>query len=180
MMSRYLRYLVPLLIFAGMAGFLFMGLGLDPRHVPSPLIGKPVPEFSLPRLKDPGNTIGSADLKGKVYLFNIWATWCPSCRAEHDLLVRLAGSGAVDIYGLIWKDDRDKALAWLRQLGDPFVANAFDQAGRVAIDWGVYGAPETFIVDRRGIIRYKHAGPLSAQLLEDEILPLIRKLKAEG
>ena len=94
--------------------------------------------------------------------------------------MRLAGSGAVDIYGLIWKDDRDKALAWLRQLGDPFVANAFDREGRVAIDWGVYGAPETFIVDRRGIIRYKHAGPLSVQLLEDEILPLIRKLKAEG
>jgi cytochrome c biogenesis protein CcmG/thiol:disulfide interchange protein DsbE len=179
-MGRYLRYLVPLAIFAGMAGFLFKGLGLDPRHLPSPLIGKPVPEFSLPRLKDPDRLIGSADLKGKVYLFNIWATWCPSCRAEHDVLVRLARTGAVDIYGLDWKDDRDKALAWLRRLGDPFVANAFDEEGRVAIDWGVYGAPETFIVDRQGIIRYKHAGPLSVQLLEAEILPLVKKLKAEG
>jgi len=179
-MGRYLRYLVPLLVFAGVAGFLFKGLGLDPRHLPSPLIGKPVPEFSLPRLKDPQAAIGSADLKGKVYLFNIWATWCPSCRAEHDLLVRLARTGAVEIYGLIWKDDRDKALAWLRQLGDPFVANAFDEVGRTAIDWGVYGAPETFIVDRQGIIRYKHAGPLSVQRLEDEILPLVKKLKAEG
>ena len=179
-MGRYLRFLVPLAVFLSIAAFLFMGLNLDPRKVPSPLIGKPAPEFSLPRLKDPQATIGSADLRGKVYLFNVWATWCPSCRAEHDLLVRLARTGAVDIYGLIWKDDRNKALAWLNQLGDPFVANAFDEAGRVAIDWGVYGAPETFIVDRKGMIRYKHAGPLSVQLLETEILPLVKKLQAEG
>lgn len=179
-MGRYLRYLVPLMLFAGMTVFLFKGLHIDPRVVPSPLLGKPAPTFTLPRLKSPEQTIDSEKLRGKVYLFNVWATWCVSCRAEHGLLVQLARSGAVDIYGLNWKDDRKQALEWLQKLGDPFVANAFDATGRVAIDWGVYGAPETFIVDAKGIIRYKYAGPLSAQLLNDTILPLVKQLESEG
>jgi cytochrome c biogenesis protein CcmG/thiol:disulfide interchange protein DsbE len=178
-MRKYLRYLIPLALFAGVSVFLFKGLSINPRVVPSPLIGKPVPEFTLPRLKEPEQTLSSEELKGRVYLLNVWATWCVSCRTEHPLLVQLSRAGLVDIYGLNWKDDRVEALSWLRTLGDPFVANAFDESGRVAIDWGVYGAPETFVVDRQGIIRYKYAGPLSVELLKEEILPLVNELKSE-
>jgi len=177
-MARHLRYLVPLAIFAVLAAFLYRGLSLDPKLVPSPLVGKPAPAFSLTRLEDPDATITDADLKGKVSLLNIWATWCVSCRAEHEVLVRLAKTGKVDIYGLNYKDDRAQALRWLQQLGNPYVTNAFDQDGRVGIDWGVYGAPETFIIDRQGIIRHKHIGPLTDQIVRDEILPLVTQLQA--
>ena len=179
-MGRYLRYLLPLAIFIGMAAFLFKGLGMDPREIPSPLIGKSIPEFSLPQVKDPTRTLSSEDLRGKVSLVNVWATWCASCRAEHDVLLQLAATGLVDIYGLDWKDDRAQAVNWLNRLGDPYVASGFDEDGRVAIDWGVYGEPETFVVDAKGIIRYKHAGPLNVELLRQEILPLVKQLKAEG
>ena len=151
-MTRYLRYLVPLAIFMVLVAFLYRGLSLDPKRVPSPLVGKPMPTFSLPRLKDAAATIGDTDLKGKVSMLNIWATWCVSCRAEHEVLLLLAKSNKVDIYGLNYKDERNKARQWLAQLGDPYVANAFDADGRVGIDWGVYGAPETFIMDQQGII----------------------------
>jgi cytochrome c biogenesis protein CcmG/thiol:disulfide interchange protein DsbE len=179
-MSRYLKFLVPLALFVGIAAFLFKGLGMDPRAIPSPLIGKPLPEFQLPRLDPPDETLSNKDLLGKVVLVNVWATWCVSCRAEHQTLVQLARTGAVEIYGLNWKDDRAGAQAWLRQLGDPYVANAFDQEGRTAIDLGVYGAPETFLVDAKGMIRYKHAGPLTPDLIRNEILPLVEQLKAES
>lgn len=179
-MRRYLRFLVPLAVFVGIAAFLFKGLGMDPRAIPSPLIGKPLPTFELPRLKEASQTISNKDMLGKVVLVNVWATWCVSCRAEHQTLVQLARTGAVEIYGLNWKDDRAGALAWLRQLGDPYVANAFDQVGRTAIDLGVYGAPESFLVDAKGMIRYKYAGPLTPELLQKEILPLVEKLKAES
>ena len=177
-MVRHLRYLVPLAIFAVLAAFLYRGLSLDPKLVPSPLVGKPAPAFSLTRLEDPDATITDADLKGKVSLLNIWATWCVSCRAEHEVLVRLAKTGKVDIYGLNYKDDRAQALRWLQQLGNPYVTNAFDADGRVGIDWGVYGAPETFVIDRQGIIRHKHIGPLTDQIVRDEILPLVTQLQA--
>ena len=177
-MFRYLRYLVPLAIFVILVGFLYRGLSLDPKLVPSPLVGKPVPAFSLTRLKDPEALITEADLKGKVSVLNIWATWCVSCRAEHDVLMMLASSRKVDIYGLNYKDDRGKAQRWLNQLGDPYVANAFDADGRVGIDWGVYGAPETFVIDRQGIIRHKHIGPLTVEILNEQILPLIAELKS--
>jgi cytochrome c biogenesis protein CcmG/thiol:disulfide interchange protein DsbE len=177
-MSRHLRYLVPLAIFAVLVAFLYRGLSLDPKLVPSPLVGKPAPAFSLTRLEDPAATITEADLKGKVTLLNIWATWCVSCRAEHEVLVRLAQTGKVDIYGLNYKDDRAQAMRWLQQLGNPYVTNAFDADGRVGIDWGVYGAPETFVIDREGIIRHKHIGPLTDQIVTDEILPLITQLQA--
>ena len=176
-MTRYLRYLVPLAIFIGLVAFLFRGLSLDPKRVPSPLVGKPMPAFSLPRLQDPAATLSDTDLKGKVSILNIWATWCVSCRAEHKVLLLLANSNKVDIYGLNYKDERDKAKQWLVQLGDPYVANAFDADGRTGIDWGVYGAPETFIMDREGIIRHKHIGPLSIDALNNEILPLIAELQ---
>jgi cytochrome c biogenesis protein CcmG/thiol:disulfide interchange protein DsbE len=177
-MTRYLRFLVPLAIFIVLAAFLYRGLSLDPKKVPSPLVGKPMPEFSLPRLKNPAASISDTDIKGKVSILNIWATWCVSCRAEHEVLLLLAKSGKVDIYGLNYKDERAKAQQWLVQLGDPYVANAFDADGRTGIDWGVYGAPETFIMDRQGIIRHKHIGPLTIEILNEQILPLIEELQS--
>ncbi len=177
-MTRYLRYLVPLAIFFILVAFLYRGLSLDPKRVPSPLVGKPMPEFSLPRLKDPAATLSDSDLKGKVSVLNIWATWCVSCRAEHEVLLQLANTGSVDIYGLNYKDERTKAQQWLQQLGDPYVANAFDADGRTGIDWGVYGAPETFIMDKQGMIRHKHIGPLTVDALNSTILPLIAELQA--
>jgi cytochrome c biogenesis protein CcmG/thiol:disulfide interchange protein DsbE len=177
-MARYLRYLAPLAIFALLVAFLFRGLSLDPKLVPSPLVGKPVPTFTLTRLDNPAVTISDADFKGKVSLLNVWATWCVSCRREHETLVQLAKTGQVEIYGLNYKDNREDANRWLSQLGNPYVANAFDSDGRVGIDWGVYGAPETFIIDREGIIRHKHIGPLTDEIINDEILPLVAKLKS--
>jgi cytochrome c biogenesis protein CcmG/thiol:disulfide interchange protein DsbE len=170
------RYLIPLGVFVVLAAFLAVGLKLDPKRVPSPLVGKPVPTFSLPRLKDPTLIFDQAELKGKVSLVNIWATWCVSCRAEHEVLMALARTDRVDIYGLNYKDDRKSALRWLEQLGDPYVANAFDADGRVGIDWGVYGAPETFVIDSDGLIQYKHIGPLTLEILEERILPIVDKL----
>jgi cytochrome c biogenesis protein CcmG/thiol:disulfide interchange protein DsbE len=175
-----LRYLLPLGIFAVLAGFLAVGLRLDPKEVPSPLIGKPIPEFTLPRLDDPQQTFGSEDLKGRVALLNVWATWCVSCRAEHDVLQALKESGEVPIYGLDYKDERDKALRWLQVLGNPYEAVAFDEKGRAAIDWGVYGTPETFVIDKRGIIRHKFIGPLTEEKVQEILLPLVRRLKAES
>ncbi|MGB5306248.1 MAG: DsbE family thiol:disulfide interchange protein [Gammaproteobacteria bacterium] len=175
---RYLRYLVPLAIFAVLVGFLFRGLSLDPKVVPSPLVDKPMPEFILTRLQSPEIMISDRDIKGTVAVLNIWATWCVSCRAEHEVLLELARTGVAPIYGLNWKDTRAAAKQWLVQLGDPYTANAFDADGRVGIDWGVYGAPETFIIDADGIIRHKHIGPLTSEILRTEILPLIAKLKS--
>jgi cytochrome c biogenesis protein CcmG/thiol:disulfide interchange protein DsbE len=179
MMSRYLRFMVPLLLFVLLVALLYRGLSLDPKIVPSPLIGKPMPVFSLPQLENPAATLGDRDLRGKVSVLNVWATWCVSCRAEHAVLMELAKTGKVNLYGLDYKDERDSAESWLAQLGNPYIANAFDQNGRVGIDWGVYGTPETFIMDRQGIIRHKHIGPLTREVLTSEILPLIAALEAE-
>jgi len=179
-MNKTLRFAIPLLIFGVIAAFLFKGLNMNPREIPSPLIGKSVPEFSLPLLEQPETQITDKDLLGKPYLLNVWATWCVSCRAEHETLVQLARTGKVDIYGLNWKDESFKAQAWLRQLGNPYVANIFDEKGCTAIDLGVYGAPETFVVDSKGVIQYKHAGPVTPQLVTETLLPLVEKLKQEG
>ena len=178
-MPKFVRYLAPLVIFLALAGLLYRGLSIDPRLVPSPLIGKAAPAFSLATLKDPSNTLSEADFKGQVSLLNVWATWCGACRAEHPVLVQLANSGAVPIYGLNYKDQRPEALRWLQQFGDPYRANAFDADGRVGIDWGVYGAPETFVIDKQGVIRHKHVGPLTQDVLLQEILPLVDQLRAE-
>ena len=177
-MARHLRYLVPLAIFALLVAFLYRGLSLDPKLVPSPLVGKPIPTFTLTRLDNPAATLSDSDLRGKVSLLNVWATWCVSCRREHETLVRLAKTGQVEIYGLNYKDDRADADRYLAQVGNPYIANGFDGDGRVAIDWGVYGAPETFIIDRDGIIRHKHIGPLTTEIIQDEILPLVARLKS--
>jgi cytochrome c biogenesis protein CcmG/thiol:disulfide interchange protein DsbE len=171
------RYLIPAAIFAMVVIFLAIGLNLDPRKVPSPLIGKPTPNFSLTRLKEPGTPFSQDNLKGKVSLLNVWATWCVSCRAEHQVLMALADSGKVDIYGLNYKDKRQDALRWLQMYGDPYIANAFDENGRVGIDWGVYGTPETFLIDSQGIIRHKVIGPITAEILQNELLPMIEQLQ---
>ncbi len=172
------RFLIPLLLFAVIAIFLALGLKLDPREVPSPLIGKPAPGFSLPSLDDPQKMVSNEDFKGKIWLFNVWATWCVSCRAEHETLVNLNNQIDVPIVGLDWKDETAAAQQWLQSLGNPYEAVAFDTSGRTAIDWGVYGAPETYIIDQHGIIRYKHIGPLTDEILRDKILPFIKELGA--
>ena len=171
------RFLVPLGVFAVLAIFLAIGLQLRPSEVPSPLLDKPAPAFSLPELHAPDKHIGPADLRGQVWLFNVWASWCVSCRDEHPLLLQLARMGEVPIYGLNYKDTRQDAVRWLQQLGNPYAVSAFDEAGQVGIDYGVYGVPETYVIDREGIIRHKHIGPITEQVLRDEILPIVRKLK---
>jgi cytochrome c biogenesis protein CcmG/thiol:disulfide interchange protein DsbE len=170
------RWSIPLAIFAVLVVFLWIGLGRDPSVVPSPLIGKPAPPFRLAQLHNPSESIDVADLKGKVWLLNVWASWCVSCREEHPLLLQLAQSKLLPLYGLDYKDKREQALAWLRQNGDPYTASIVDADGRVGIDYGVYGVPETFLIDKDGIVRYKQIGPLTTQALKDKILPLAREL----
>lgn len=167
------RYAIPVVLLAVLGVFLSRGLTLNPTYVPSPLIGKPAPEFNLPALKDPGATVGSDVFEGQLSLLNVWATWCVGCRQEHGFLVELARSGGIPIYGLNWKDDRDTALQWLDRLGDPYVASAVDADGGVAIDWGVYGAPETFLIDTDGTVLYKHIAPLTAEIWRDRFVPII-------
>ena len=175
---KSLKFLLPLAIFLGLVGFLFKGLSLDPREVPSPLINKPAPTFTLPLLSEPDTTFKRDDMLGKVWLLNVFASWCVACRIEHPLLVELAGTGAVPIYGLNYKDKRDDALAWLAKFGNPYVASLSDAEGLVGIDYGVYGVPETFVIDKAGVIRLKHIGPVTPEVLRDTILPLVKKLNA--
>lgn len=175
-----LRTLVPATLFAILIVFFWVGLTLDPSKVPSPLIGKPAPPFELPRLLDPDASLSVEDLRGQPVLLNVWATWCVGCRQEHDTLLAIARENLVPIYGLNYKDDRAKATQWLRQLGDPYVASAFDADGLIAIDWGVYGAPETFLLDADGVVRYKHIGPLDARAWNEQLKPLIEKLKRDA
>jgi len=167
---------IPLLIFLVMGIFLAIGLTMDPREIPSPLIGKMVPQFSLPAVK--GRTLGlaSADLRGQVSLVNVFASWCVACREEHPVLLALSKQGVVPIHGLNYKDKPDDAQAWLDELGDPYTRTGADISGRVAIDWGVYGVPETFVIDRDGRIAYKHIGPVTPEVLRDKLIPLITKL----
>ena len=171
------KLLIPLGVFLVLCGFLFAGLWRDPREVPSPLIDKPAPEFTLPLLHEPEKTLSRQDLLGKVYLLNVWASWCVSCRDEQPVLMRLAQTKQVEMYGFNYKDQRDEALRWLQMFGDPFTASISDTDGRIGIDWGVYGVPETFLVDQHGIIRYKHIGPVSQADLDTILLPKLRALQ---
>ena len=171
------KFLIPVVVFGLLVAVFFRGLQLDPSEVPSPLIGKPAPAFDLQELRDTDRRITDQSLKGQVSLVNVWATWCAGCRQEHDTLLGIADSGEVPIVGLNYKDDRVAALSWLDRLGDPYVANAFDEDGRVSIDWGVYGAPETFVVDKAGVVRHKHIGPLTPRIVQEDIMPLVRDLK---
>ena len=170
------RYLWPLGLFLVLAGFLAFGLRLNPREVPSPLIDKPAPAFNAPLLAKPDQTLRPQDLAGKVWILNVWASWCVACREEHPLLVSYARRGVVPIYGLNYKDKREAGLAWLQRLGDPYTESVFDPDGRIGIDYGVYGVPETFVIDRQGVIRYKHIGPVTEAVLRERIEPLVRRL----
>jgi len=171
------RFLLPLGVFIVIVVFLGVGLTLNPREIPSPLIDKPAPAFTLAQLSNPEKTFSQKDMLGQVWMLNVWASWCVACREEHPVLVELARSKAVPIYGLNYKDKREDALAWLRQFGDPYVLSIVDNAGRTGIDYGVYGVPETFVIDKQGVIRYKNIGPVTDEILQAKILPLIRKLQ---
>ncbi len=155
---------------------LAIGLSLNPREVPSPLVGKPAPAFSLPRLDEPGEKLSPEALRGKVWVLNVWASWCAPCRDEIPVLMKLSGTKTVPIYGLNYKDRRDDALGLLKQLGDPYVASAVDVDGRVGIDYGVYGVPETYVIDQAGVIRLKHIGPVTPETVEKKIAPLLKEL----
>ena len=168
--------LIPLGLFVILIAFLAIGLTRDPREVPSPLINKPAPAFQLPQLKDPSKTFSPESMRGKVWLLNVWASWCISCRDEHPLLIEYARSGALPIYGLNYRDKREDALAWLGELGDPYVLSASDSDARVGINYGVYGAPESYLIDRNGVIRFKQIGPITPDIWEKTILPLARDL----
>lgn len=173
------RFLLPLVIFLTVVGFLAVGLKLDPREVPSPLVGKSAPMFNLPRLDNPENTISPKDLLGQVWLFNVWASWCGACRDEHPVLVSLSKSAVVPIYGMNYKDTRPEAQQWLEQGGNPYIASAVDADGRVGIDYGVYGVPETYVIDKAGVIAYKQIGPVTEEVLRDKILPLVKRLQTQ-
>ncbi|MDH4190447.1 MAG: DsbE family thiol:disulfide interchange protein [Betaproteobacteria bacterium] len=171
------KYLWPLGIFLVMVVFLAVGLGLDPREVPSPLIDKPAPAFSLPVLQDPERRFSPADMRGKVWILNVWASWCVTCREEHPHLVALARQKLIPLLGLNYKDQHGAALAWLKQYGDPYDLSVEDRDGRIGIDYGVYGVPETYLIDREGVIRYKRIGVLTSEILQQKVLPLARSLQ---
>jgi cytochrome c biogenesis protein CcmG, thiol:disulfide interchange protein DsbE len=174
------RYLIPLVLFLVLVVFLAIGLNRDPREVPSPLINKAAPAFNLPQLKEPAKTFSAVDMQGKVWLLNVWASWCVTCRDEHPLLLEYAKQGVVPIYGLNYKDERADALAWLNELGDPYVLSAADLDGRVGIDYGVYGAPETYLIDQAGTIRFKQVGPVTTDVWTKKIVPLVQELNRQG
>jgi cytochrome c biogenesis protein CcmG/thiol:disulfide interchange protein DsbE len=175
---KSLKFLIPLGIFLVLVAFLAVGLKLNPREVPSPLIGKPAPAFALTRLDAPAQTLKRDELLGKVWVLNVWASWCAPCREEHPVLVDFARRKLVPIYGLNYKDTRPAGMGFLTQLGNPYEASLFDGDGRVGIDYGVYGVPETFVVDKQGIIRHKHVGPLTPEVLRTKIEPLLKELNA--
>jgi len=170
-------YAIALVIFAAIGALLAYGLGLDPRRIPSPLIGKPVPHFALPPVKDRTLGLSSSDLKGDVSLVNVFASWCTACLIEHPQLMRLKENDVVPIHGLNYKDAPDDAAAWLAHNGDPYARTGADRDGRVGIDWGVYGVPETFVIDRDGRIAYKFIGPLGEKDVNETLIPLIKKLR---
>lgn len=170
------KFIAPLILFGLLGLLLAYGLKLDPRQIPSPLIGKPLPEFNMPTLADPARTVNKQQLLGRPYLLNIWASWCPACQQEHGLLNEIARQQTVTIIGLNWKNDRNEALKWLERLGNPYALNIHDPDNHLGMDLGVYGAPETFVIDAQGIIRYKHIGPITPETLEQKLLPLIREL----
>jgi len=178
MNMRLVKYGVPLVLFVALAAFLAVGLTHDPREVPSPLIDKAAPAFTLERLHEPRQPFSPEQMKGKVWLLNVWASWCVSCRVEHPLLVEMSKRNDVPIVGLDYKDERGAGLQWLSKMGDPYVVSAFDVEGKVGIDYGVYGVPETFLIDKQGVIRYKQIGPITPEALEKTLLPLIRELNA--
>ena len=174
------RYLIPLILFGVLVVFLAIGLGRDPREVPSPLINKASPAFKLPQLKEPTKSFSNQEMLGRVWLLNVWASWCISCREEHPFLLELARAGTVPIYGLNYKDRPEDALGWLGELGDPYVLSVSDLDGRVGIDYGYYGAPETYVIDKKGVIRFKQIGPISSDVWAKTMLPLVQELNRQS
>jgi cytochrome c biogenesis protein CcmG, thiol:disulfide interchange protein DsbE len=170
------RTLLPLAVFLGLLVFLVIGLRLNPRELPSPFIDKPTPAFTLTRLHEPSKTISPKDLAGQVWLLNVWASWCEACQAEHPVLMELANADVAPIVGLNYKDERDDGMAWLKRFGNPYLVSAYDREGRVGIEYGVYGVPETFVIDRQGLIRLKHVGPLTTEFTKKKVTPLIQEL----
>jgi cytochrome c biogenesis protein CcmG, thiol:disulfide interchange protein DsbE len=170
------RFILPLGVFVVIVLFLGVGLRLNPREIPSPFIGKPAPTFKLTQLNEPGKMISNQDMAGQVWLLNVWASWCVSCRQEHPVLVEFSKTGAAPVIGLNYKDGREDGMGWLQQFGNPYVTSAFDRDGRVGIDYGVYGVPETFVIDKRGVIRMKFTGPLTRETIAEKLLPLIKEL----
>jgi len=170
------KYIVPLIVFVALGLLLAYGLKLDPRRIPSPLIGKSLPAFSLTTVSDPARKVSRDDLHGRVYLLSVWASWCVACREEHPLLNELTSRKAVTIIGLNYKDKREDALRWLGALGNPYELSLSDQDGRLGIDLGVYGVPETFLIDKQGVIRYKQIGPMTPEVWEQKLAPLIKEL----
>lgn len=170
------KFLLPLGIFIVLVALLAVGLNLNPREVPSPLVGKPAPAFSVPQLQEPDKMFSPKDMLGKVWLFNVWASWCVSCREEHPILVEFAKTGTVPIIGLDYKDKREDGQRWLARFGNPYQIAPFDADGRVGIDYGVYGVPETYLIDKAGVIRFKQIGPITPEVLEKKIIPLVQEL----
>ena len=175
---RSLKFIVTFVLFLVLAGFFAVGLQRDPREIPSPFIDKPAPAFKLQQLHDGAKPFAPEDMKGRVWMLNVWASWCVSCRVEHPLLVEMSKRNIVPIVGLNYKDQRDAGIQWLTRFGNPYVLSAYDLDGRVGIDYGVYGVPETFVIDKQGVVRYKQIGPITPEALEKKILPLLKKLQA--
>jgi cytochrome c biogenesis protein CcmG, thiol:disulfide interchange protein DsbE len=171
-----MRFALPLGVFLALTILLAVGLQLNPREVPSPLINKPAPQFSLPQLHAPEKTFSPGEMSGKVWILNVWASWCPPCLLEHPVITDLARMQVAPVVGLNYKDRREDAIAWLERHGDPFELSASDIAGRIAIDYGVYGVPETYVIDKGGVIRYKHIGPLTPEIARKKVLPLVAEL----
>jgi cytochrome c biogenesis protein CcmG/thiol:disulfide interchange protein DsbE len=171
------KFVIPLLLFVILVGFLAVGLNRDPQEIPSPLIGKQAPAFELPQLADPQKTFSPESMKGQPWILNVWASWCVACREEHPVLVELGKLGVAPIIGLDYKDKREDALTMLARQGNPYLFSAFDANGRVGIDYGVYGVPETYVIDKAGVIRFKHIGPITMELLNKKIIPLLGELK---
>jgi cytochrome c biogenesis protein CcmG/thiol:disulfide interchange protein DsbE len=173
-MNKFL--LLPLVLFIGLVAFLLVGLQRDPHEVPSPLINKPAPDFKLSQLREPNKTFSPQEMRGKVWVLNFWGTWCVACREEHPLLLEYSKTGAVPIYGVDYKDDRAAAMQMLEEEGNPYTLTVSDPDGRVSIDYGVYGAPESYLIDRNGVIRFKQIGPLTQDVWQKEILPRAKQL----
>jgi cytochrome c biogenesis protein CcmG/thiol:disulfide interchange protein DsbE len=166
-------------VFVALVALLAIGLRLNPREVPSPLIGKPAPAFELPLLMTPDKRFSERDMLGQVWILNVWASWCPPCLVEHPVVTRIAQSGLAAVVGLNYKDAREEALPWLQRNGNPYQLIAYDAEGRIGIDYGVYGVPETYVIDRKGVIRYKHIGPLTAEVVQQKVEPLVKQLAAQ-
>ncbi len=171
------KFTLPLVAFIALVALLAVGLNLNPREVPSPLIGKPAPDFKVPQLHDANASFSPREMQGKVWLLNVWASWCVSCREEHPVIVEYAKRGVLPpVVGLNYKDKREDGMRWLSRFGDPYLLSAFDADGRIGIDYGVYGVPETYLIDKAGIIRFKQIGPITPAVMDNKILPLVKEL----